>query len=181
METLTMTSFKVTNMNDVSLEKLYKSAFPNTAKFVSSKGGSFDDAKDIFQEALVIFLGRRSDKKFILHDSAEAYILGIAKHLWYHKFKHDIKNDSLDNLADIAIPSDASPNTRKLINLLEKTGKKCLDLLTAFYFENLSITKISYRFGYGSVHSASVQKFKCMEKIRNTIKEKSLRHEDFIE
>jgi len=168
-------------MKDVSVEKLYESAFPATAKLVRSKGGSFDDAKDIFHEALVILLEKRNDNKFALRDSAEVYVMGIAKHLWYHKFKHDIKNGSIEKMIDIALPNDPSPSTSKLLNLLEKTGKKCLNLLHAFYFEKLSITKISDQFGYSSVHSASVQKFKCIEKIRNTIKEKSIHHEDFFE
>jgi DNA-directed RNA polymerase specialized sigma24 family protein len=181
METLTMTSSKINPMKGVSLEKLYKSVFPSAAKFVSGKGGSFDDAKDIFQEALVIYLEKKTNKKFVLRDSAEVYILGIAKHLWYHKFKHDLKNTSLDEVSHISIPDDPSPSTAKLLELLENTGKRCLNLLRAYYFEKVSVTKISERFGYSSVHSASVQKFKCLEKIRNTIKEKSIRHEDFFE
>ena len=34
--------------------QLYEETFPNVAKFVANRGGTFDDAKDIFQDALVI-------------------------------------------------------------------------------------------------------------------------------
>ena len=56
-----------------------------------------------------------------------------------------------------------------------------MDILKAFYYDNLPVNKIATLFGYSGVRSATVQKFKCMEKVRETIKEKSLAYEDFIE
>jgi DNA-directed RNA polymerase specialized sigma24 family protein len=35
--------------------KLYQEAFPLVARHVSKMGGSFDEAKDIFQNALVVY------------------------------------------------------------------------------------------------------------------------------
>lgn len=163
------------------MEELYKCAFPATAKFVSKKGGSFDDATDIFQEALVIYLEKSKTSDFVIKVSPAAYLLGISKHLWYRKFRHQLKNETLDELENISIPEEPSPNTSKLLKLLEHTGKKCLDLLRAFYFEKESVTKIGNRLGYQNAHSASVQKYKCIEKIRNTIKDKALNYEDFLE
>jgi hypothetical protein len=36
-------------------------------------------------------------------------------------------------------------------------------------------------FGYAGERSATVQKYKCIEKVRETVKEQSLAYEDFIE
>jgi hypothetical protein len=40
---------------------------------------------------------------------------------------------------------------------------------------------IAGRFGFSGERSATVQKFKCLEKVRDTIKSKSLSYEDFVE
>jgi len=54
-------------------------------------------------------------------------------------------------------------------------------LLRAFYYDKLSMSKIANRFGFSSERSATVQKYKCLEKVRDLVKEKSLSYEDFLE
>lgn len=163
---------------------LYECAFPLVARFISNRKGTLQDAKDIFQDALVIFYEKQLVKDLAIKVSDEAYLLGIAKHLWFRKHQHDKTLVPLDGFeAAITIPEDFFPSvaTDKLIRFLERTGKKCMDLLQAFYYDTNSLRDITAKFGYGSTHSATVQKFKCLEKIRDTVKEKSLAYDDFIE
>jgi DNA-directed RNA polymerase specialized sigma24 family protein len=165
-------------------EDLYQRVFPRVAKFVSSRNGSFQDAKDIFQDSLVIYYEKLTGKKREVHGSEEAYVLGIAKHLWLRKFSREKDLVSLDEgEASIDIPDEYFPTveTNKLVLFLERTGKKCMELLRAFYYSRQSMEEITESFGYSSAHSATVQKFKCLEKMRDTVKEKSMRYEDFTE
>lgn len=167
-----------------SFEELYEQVFPSVAKFVSQHGGTFQDAKDIFHDALIIFYEKSLENDLYIEVASEkAYIVGIAKHLWFKKFKEVNKKTELTD-KEIVIPADGddpSPAEMRILNLLERAGKKCLDLLTAFYYEKSSLKEITKSFGYRNVHSATVQKFKCLEKVKFTIKEKSLRYEDFME
>lgn len=169
---------------DAFFEEVYESAFPAVAAFVSDMNGSYEDAKDIFQDALIIYLERMSENRVTITVSTERYILGIAKHLWLRKFKSDRKRISLDDFERaLYIPVDFFPSVRtnRILEFLEASGSKCLDLLRGFYFEQISIKDIANKFGYGSEHSASVQKYKCLEKIRESIKERSVTYEDFFE
>jgi DNA-directed RNA polymerase specialized sigma24 family protein len=161
---------------------LYKKAFPLVAKYVSKMGGDFDDAKDIFQDALVIHYEKSISASFILQTNEQAYLLGIAKHLWAKKFRENIKQCRLDdgNL-DFVNEDEAQPSAGKLMHYLEAAGQKCMDILKAFYYDNLPVNKITELFGCSGVRSATVQKYKCMEKVRETIKERSLAYEDFVE
>ena len=167
-----------------NFEELYETAFPQVAGFVSQLNGSFQDAKDIFQDALVIYMEKTAKPEFIIQIAAERYILGIAKHLWLRKFKADRNKISLDRLESaISIPEDFYPSIQssRILRLLEITGKRCLDLLRGFYFERLTVKELTESFGYSSEHSATVQKFKCLEKIREIVKLKSFTNEDFYE
>jgi DNA-directed RNA polymerase specialized sigma24 family protein len=160
------------------LPGLYEDTFPAVAAFVAKMGGSPDDAKDIFHDALVVFV-----EKNIAPDNPGAYILGIAKHLWIRKYNRDKHRVSLDDLErNIAVPKEESlPVSQRLIRLIEISGKTCLELLQAFYYEKLTPERIAKAFNYSTAHSATVQKFKCLQKLRNAVKQKSLGYEDFVE
>jgi DNA-directed RNA polymerase specialized sigma24 family protein len=163
---------------------LYENAFPMVATFVSHRNGSFQEAKDIFQDALVIFYENAVNGKLPATCSENAYVLGIAKHLWIRKFNRDKSVISLDALEQaIAIPEDYFPTiqTSKLVAFLGRAGDKCMQLLRSFYYDRQKISDITEAFGYGTERSATVQKFKCLEKVREVVKEKSLTYEDFVE
>jgi RNA polymerase sigma factor (sigma-70 family) len=169
---------------DAFFEEIYESVFPAAAAFVNELNGSYDDAKDIFQDALIIYFERLSGDGLTINASPETYILGIAKHLWLRKFKDDRKKITLNDFERaLYIPDDFFPSvsSSRILQFLEASGKKCLDLLRGFYFEKLPLKDIARRLGYGSEHSASVQKYKCLEKIRESIKERSITYEDFFE
>ena len=163
------------------IEQLYEDVFPMVAKFVASRGGSFEDARDIFHDALVILFEKKQEENFSPDTSDDKYLTGVAKHLWLRKFKEDSNKIGLDDMErTITVPEDYFDSSdNRLIALLELTGKKCLKLLRAFYYDNLAIPDIKEMFGFSTVHSTSVQKFKCIEKVRTTVQEKSLNYEDF--
>lgn len=169
---------------EIHFMNLYKKAFPAVAKYISKKGGSFDEAKDIFQDALVI-LYEKTVSHCISHQVNErAYLMGISKNLWSRKFGAGLNCIPLDNSRDdldFVEEEETYPSATKIMNYLETAGKRCMEILKAFYYDNLPASKIAGLFGYSGPHSATVQKFKCMEKVRETIKEKSLVYEDFIE
>jgi DNA-directed RNA polymerase specialized sigma24 family protein len=159
----------------LDLRKIYQEVFPAVASFITKMGGSPDDAKDIFHDALVIFF-----EKDLQVDNVSAYIVGIAKHLWVRKYKHDKNRVDLDS--SIEIPNEEpSPIVARLLRLIEAAGRSCLDLLQAFYYEKRSAESIADEFKYSSAHSATVQKHKCLQKIRSFVKTKSLEYESFIE
>ena len=161
---------------------LYKKAFPAVTKYISKMGGSFDEAKDIFQDALVIYYEKAVNAPIELQTNEQAYLLGIAKHLWSKKFRDNVLHTSLDaHPDDIMDEEDVNPSTARILHYLETAGQKCMEILKAFYYDNLPVNKITELFGYSGVRSAAVQKYKCMEKVRETIKEKSLTYADFIE
>jgi DNA-directed RNA polymerase specialized sigma24 family protein len=161
--------------------RLYEDTFPKVATFVAHRGGSFEDAKDIFHDAIVIFYEKMVSKELEIKLAKDFYLVGIAKHLWIRKFKDDIIKTGLDEAEkQITLPEDFFDTSNdRLMSLLALTGKRCMDLLRAFYYDALPLNQIKATFGFSTVHSASVQKFKCIEKLRNTIQQKSMGYEDF--
>lgn len=162
---------------------MYEEAFPAVARFVATHGGTLEDAKDIFQDALVIFYELTAEKKVAIHVSEKAYLTGIAKHVWLKKYRKEKTAIALDDLETaIELPTDYfEQHDTNLLTLLEQTGKRCLDLMRAFYYDKMSLTEIAKSFGFSGVRSATVQKFKCIEKLRAVVKENSIDYEDLAE
>ncbi|GJM35629.1 MAG: hypothetical protein DHS20C18_46300 [Saprospiraceae bacterium] len=160
---------------------LYLEAFPLTANYISRMGGTLEEAKDIFQDALVVYYEKVVAGKIVLEKDEKAYLLGIAKYLWIRKYQtakdQFFLGDDFPESADQPIPG---PSSEKLLRFLEVAGQKCLELLKSFYYDHKPMKEITRILGYSSTRSTTVQKYKCLEKVRNEIKEKSMSYEDFL-
>jgi DNA-directed RNA polymerase specialized sigma24 family protein len=160
--------------------KLYETAFPGVARFVKKMGGGIDDARDIFQDSLVIYYENQRSGKNIFTNEA-AYISGIARHLWYKKFKTEIKKSDLDPELYRLVNEEDLKVSSSLLEYLEATGKKCMELLKSFYYDGLPMKEIAVNFKFSGERSATAQKFKCLEKVREAVKKQSLQKTDFYE
>ena len=149
------------------------------ARYVSKRGGTFDDAKDIFQDALVIYYEKAVAGSMPLNND-KAYLMGIAKHLWLKKFRGDKDNLPLEDF-DLADEPDDTLSENKVLAYLQTAGKKCMELLSAFYYDKVPVKQAAELFGYAGERSVTVQKYKCLEKVRQTVKQQSLSYADFIE
>ena len=167
-----------------TIDELYVSTFPIVARMVKKLHGSFEDARDIFHDGLVLLEEKERNAELAFSVSKQAYLVGICKHLWLKKHRQEEGKISLDAVeASLHVPTDFYPtvDTVRLLNVVENTSKRCLDLLRLFYFKLKSIGEITNLLGYGSEHTASVQKYKCLERVRNEIKQKAMTYEDFLE
>lgn len=163
------------SIKNASIEQLYRETFPFVARTVARLGGDLDAAKDIFHDALIIYLekDRKQANRFTV--SPTAYITGIARILWIRKFNLQSRLTSIaESEEELIIPEDFYPMEEivpvELSAHLESAGKKCLELLSAFYYDQHSMQEIAERFHYKTRHSATVQKHKCLEKIREQLK-----------
>lgn len=159
--------------------QLYKKVFPAVAQYVARRGGTADDAKDIFQDAVISYYEKLVSPGFSCANE-QAYVMGICKHLWLRKFNREA-DIALDENFDFAEQFEEQPVTGRLLHYLETAGQKCMDLLKSFYYDQLPLRDIAGRFGYSGERSATVQKYKCLEKVRETVKQKVLHYEDFVE
>jgi DNA-directed RNA polymerase specialized sigma24 family protein len=160
------------------LETVYRETFPQVARIIHQRGGTVNDAKDIFHDAVIIYLEKKRDHELDIRLSVKSYLIGISKILWIKKYKSDRRNISIDDLEDgLGIPEDfytIPKQSKPLLAYLAFAGKKCMQLLQAFYYDQLPTHEIAKKYHYGTSHSASVQKHKCLEKIREQVKQDEL-------
>lgn len=165
--------------------ELYRSCYPAVAKKLKGLGARREDARDIFQDALIVLYEKsRQDASFRL-DNPRAYLCEVSRRLWLRKQGSELPLTDDDADSDrFAIPADfyAPPKSdRRLVRLLERAGQKCMEILQAFYYHEWSLGEITRQFGYSSVRSATVQKYKCLEKVRSYAHQKTDEHAEALE
>ncbi|CAM4231446.1 DNA-directed RNA polymerase specialized sigma subunit, sigma24 family [Pedobacter westerhofensis] len=159
---------------------LYIKAFSPVARHIAKMGGTLEEAQDIFQDALVIYYEKVSAAKPEIIVNEKAYLLGVARNIWLQRYKVSSKNQPLADFDAVNVP-DEQLASDKIMRYLQTAGKKCLELLKACYYDHLPVGNLAAVFGYSSTHSATVAKYKCLEKVRETVKQNSLNYADFIE
>ncbi|SEL29490.1 RNA polymerase sigma factor [Parapedobacter koreensis] len=179
------------------LQALYQRIFPIVARDVAKRGGTFEEAKDVFHDALLVYYEKTHDKRLTLRHGEAAYICGIARHLWTKRYRENQRYASLDQLigsfegdddsgmdwvdeATQDVQGSVPTSDKRVLRLLQVAGQKCMEVLVAFYYEKLDMEAVARRFGFSGTRSATVQKFKCLQKIKQVVKVKSLRYEDFV-
>jgi len=155
-----------------ALAMLYK-IYPAVQKYVLDYGGTSSDAEDIFQDGLLIFMDKTNDPNFQLSASISTYLYGICKNLCREKHRiakrsriEDKELNEHEFSKDIEEFNEEERKYQSLDQVLIESGKKCLDLLKMFYYDNLSMKVIAARMGFKSETSAKTQKYKCLEKAR---------------
>lgn len=163
--------------------KLYTGTFPLVAQYISRMGGTLEEAKDIFHDAIVIYYEKQSLITPALKYSEKSYLYGIAKNIWHYKLRKNKENILIDADTEAELENYyvQEPVKSKLARVLDLTGKKCMELLNAFYYDKLNMREVAKKFSFSGERSATVQKHKCLEKVKSVVKQNALQYEDFLE
>ena len=150
---------------------LYRDSFPDFARMIRRMGGSLDEAKDAFHDALLIYMEKEKAGQLQVRSSRKAYLLGTAKICWLHARDKGTPIPLPENFDPAEVVDEgAEEREQSLLESLVRSGRKCMELLKAFYYDRCSMQDIATRFGFNGRRSATVQKYKCLEKVREEIK-----------
>jgi RNA polymerase sigma factor (sigma-70 family) len=158
-----------------ALTQLYRQAFPAVRRLVQRQGGSGQDAQDVFQDALVVFYEQAVLGTLELTAAPGTYLTSIARHRWQHELRRRsrLPHEPLpDDGATLPTeePEAADEPAFAVLDYVERLGAKCKNMLLNFYYFQQPLAQIAAANGYGSVRSATVQKFKCLERLRASVR-----------
>jgi len=166
---------------DWLIDDIYSEGLLEVARMVRRHNGTIDDARDIFHDALIVLIRQIESGRQI--DAPLNYIIGTACHLMYRKLRIESAAYGTEgDLVDVPDENESgSVNLERLLSIVSKTGKSCLDFLAALFIERKQLSLLTRQFGLKSEHVASVKKYKCLEQVRNIVKENALDYEDFTD
>lgn len=143
--------------------------YPRIEKSILSRGGSKADAKDVFQEALIIFYRNIKKANFELNASIYTYLYAVSKYVW-KDLKKQFKKNELQELKGNDLESFHSVLEEKKYQKAEEAftqmGKRCKQILQLFYLDKLSFQKIASILQFSSEKVAKNEKYKCLKKAK---------------
>lgn len=171
------------NMREEAIRQLYQEHAEITRSFIKGKGGTEQDADDIFQETVISFIEVIQKEKFRQESSVRTFLMSISKHLWYNEIRRRQRASNRENLYESGRETEES-DVRDLIGdremkkqlhqLLANLGESCRKILELFYYENLSMKEIVLQMHYENEQVVRNKKYKCLQQLTDKIKENPL-------
>lgn len=143
--------------------RLYK-GFSAVRKYVVQNSGTTDDAKDIFQDALIVLNEKVKQPDFELSANLTTYLFAIAKNKWLCELRK--RNRPLPEIQEEHLNEEQEEKFLLAEKALLKIGEKCQEILISFYVAKKTMEEIAKKFGFSGERSAKNQKYKCLEKAR---------------
>ena len=135
------------NNEKAAIEAIYKDNYRLIQQLIVNNNGSEDDARDIFQEALIVLYQKAQDETFELNCQIKTYIYSICRRLWLKRLQQNRRFETpVDNFEEmVPVEEDVEVHLKQerqygiMRSALGKIGEPCKSLLEAFYIHNKNI------------------------------------------
>jgi RNA polymerase sigma factor (sigma-70 family) len=157
-----------------AIETIYKENFNMIQSLILNNSGSADDAKDIFQETMIVLYERVRSGTFELNCLIKTYVYSVSRRLWLKRLQQMNRYaPSLDGLHE-TVPVEEEIEEHERMNtefeMMNKAigslGEPCKSLLEAYYLEKKNMQEIALSFGYTNADNAKNQKYKCLMRLK---------------
>lgn len=164
--------------NELVLNHLYKEFLPRVKKMILKNSGTEDDAKDIFQDTVIIFYNHVKLNKFDEDKDIGGFLYSVARNLWINKVKKDNRFVQLDSVetwkgteADALDDLISEEKTIVIAEVMNSIGEECKQLLKYSIYDQLSLKEIAAKMGYSSEGVAKTYNYRCKQKLINLVKD----------
>jgi len=162
------------NNEKAAIEAVYRENYSLIQHFVISNNGTEDDARDIFQEAMMVLYEKSKLPDFELTCQIRTYLYSVCRRLWLKKLQQSRRIESQVELFEKVIPVEEDLEDHDKLNhqyqimrtAMGKIGEPCKSLIEAFYVHRKNMNEIAGFFGYTNADNAKNQKYKCLVRLK---------------
>ena len=162
----------IRNHDSAVLEYVYQTFLPMIEGFVIHHHGNREQAKDVFQEAMIIVYKKIREGDLELTCKFGTYLYAICKNVWIQeRKKYQLHAEKLRNQP--LVVNDPGPDEDPLLqnHLTElfnkhfnELSKDCQKILTMF-FNNHTVEEIRDDMNYKDLHHAADRKYRCKKSL----------------
>jgi RNA polymerase sigma factor (sigma-70 family) len=155
-------------------ETIYKENFSMVQSLIINNNGSLDDARDVFQEAMLVLFEKSKLGSFQLNCQIKTYLYSVCRRLWLKRLQqYGRYTFQIDDLSEV-IPVEEEITQREQLNhdfqqmerAMANLGEPCRSLLEAYYVHGKNMAAIATGFGYTNADNAKNQKYKCLIRLK---------------
>ena len=157
-----------------AVETIYRENYAMIQAFIVKNNGYPDDARDIFQEAMIVLFEKAKLNSFVLSCQIKTYLYSVCRRLWLKKLQQQSRYSPSVELHKETVPVDneieeheqRAADLNALEEALSKIGEPCKSILEAYYIQKKSMPEIASTFGYTNADNAKTQKYKCLVRLK---------------
>lgn len=163
---------RISRGDEKALEYLYKKYYRMMTSIIIKNNGTEEEAKDVFQDALIVFWQNVTSGKLVLSSKISTYIYSVCLNLWRKELdrKSRLSHEEKD---EAEYMDDEQKERAKIIHqCIERMDETCRKLLTFYYFDDMSMQDITDKLGFANTDTTKTRKYKCKKKLDSLIKAK---------
>jgi RNA polymerase sigma factor (sigma-70 family) len=157
-----------------AIESIYRDNFNMIQSLVINNNGSADDAKDVFQEAMIVLYEKARSGAFELNCQIKTYMYSVSRRLWLkrlqqlNRFLPPVESLELTVPVEEEMEEHEKRNTEfeMMDKAISSLGEPCKSLLEAYYLQKQNMQVIAASFGYTNADNAKNQKYKCLMRLK---------------
>jgi RNA polymerase sigma factor (sigma-70 family) len=160
--------------DDLALAALYKAHYAMIVHLVVTNSGTEQEAKDIYQEAVIVLYEKIQSAGFTLTCTLKTYLYAVCRRLWLKRLSEKKRYPALNGAAETfdGIDEEVQDIEEKeqaftrMRTSLQGLGEPCRTIIEDFYIRDLTMEAISEKFGYTNADNAKNQKYKCLQRLK---------------
>ncbi|MCR5887914.1 sigma-70 family RNA polymerase sigma factor [Hymenobacter sp. J193] len=162
--------------DDRALAQLYRLHLPMVLHLVQQNSGTEDEAKDVYQEGVMVFYEKVRDGSLELSCQIKTYLYAVCRRLWLKRLAEKGRyGGRLDDHepyletgaeADLALAEQRDQQFALMEQALSQLGEPCRSLLEGYYLLDKSMQQLTAEFGYTNADNAKNQKYKCLVRLK---------------
>jgi RNA polymerase sigma factor (sigma-70 family) len=156
-----------------AVELIYKDNFNLIQALVINNNGTSDDAKDVFQEAMIVLYEKVQTGHFELNCQIRTFIYSVSRRVWLKKLSLQNRfslSEGHEEVIQVDEETEDHEKRNQEFTMMEKAmgglGEPCKSLLEAFYLQKRTMQEIASNFGYTNAENAKNQKYKCLMRLK---------------
>lgn len=157
-----------------AIETIYRQNYGLIQSFIVKNNGYPDDARDIFQEAMIVLYEKSRLDSFQLTCQIKTYLYSVCRRLWLKRLQQLQRFNPAVELKEeiVAVDEELELHEKKnddfllMEEAMGKIGEPCKSLLEAYYLQKKSMPEIADHFGYTNADNAKTQKYKCLIRLK---------------
>jgi len=163
---------KISRGEESALDFLYKKYYRMMTKLVISNSGTEDEARDVYQDALIVFWEKARSGNLVMTSKISTFIYSICLNLWRKELerKSRLSNEEKDDVEYQDLESEE--RDRIIRDCINELGDTCRRILMYYYFDGLSMNDIAEKLGYANTDTAKTKKYKCKKRLDELVKSK---------
>jgi RNA polymerase sigma factor (sigma-70 family) len=164
----------IRNDDNRALAYLYKLHYPMISHFILNNNGTDDEAKDIYQEGVIVFYEKIRDNSLELTCQIKTYLYSVCRRLWLKKLaekgRYMVKVEDSDHFLELEEDAPRHEENERQFDImadaLSQLGEPCRTLLEDYYLRTQNMQDITEKFGYTNTDTAKNQKYKCLQRLK---------------